>query len=115
MIKNKAIPVDALLSGDEKEIANYGPQKMDAEELNALRSDEIIAVEEKKKVAHRFPRRNAYRPIEEYIDAIFRAAVTKILFDLTVTKVKSQQPGNPSSYPVLNLIPNVSEDNDNDS
>lgn len=37
--------------------------------------------------------------------------VTRILFDLTVTKVKSQQPGNPSTYAVLNLIPNVSDEN----
>jgi len=37
--------------------------------------------------------------------------VTRILFDLTVTKVKSQKPDDPSSYPVLNLIPNVSEGN----
>lgn len=37
--------------------------------------------------------------------------VTRVLFDLTVTKVKSQKPNDPSSYPVLNLIPNVSDDN----
>lgn len=51
--------------------------------------------------------------IRDTFDYILAKAgtVTRVLFDLTVTKVKSQQPNNPSSYPVLNLIPNVSDEN----
>lgn len=37
--------------------------------------------------------------------------VNRILFDLTVEKVKSQKPDNPSSYPVLKLICNMTEEN----
>jgi len=37
--------------------------------------------------------------------------VTRIMFDLAVIKHKSQKPNDPSSYPVISLIPNVSESN----
>lgn len=37
--------------------------------------------------------------------------VTRILFDLTVSKHNSQKPDDPSSYPVLSLIPNMSDEN----
>ena len=37
--------------------------------------------------------------------------VTKMVFDLTVKKHVSQKPGDKSSYPVINLIPNVTEGN----
>lgn len=37
--------------------------------------------------------------------------VTRILFDLNVSKHNSQKPDDPSSYPVLSLIPNMSDEN----
>jgi hypothetical protein len=37
--------------------------------------------------------------------------VTRILFDLTVAKHKSQKPGDASSYPVISLIPNMTDSN----
>jgi hypothetical protein len=37
--------------------------------------------------------------------------VTRIMFDLAVIKHKSQKPNDPSAYPVISLIPNISESN----
>jgi hypothetical protein len=37
--------------------------------------------------------------------------VTRILFDLTVEKVKSNKPDDVSTYPIIRLIPNVSDEN----
>lgn len=51
--------------------------------------------------------------IKDTFDYVFNRAgtVQRVLFDLTVKKHKSQKPGSPSSYPVINLICNVSEQN----
>ena len=40
-----------------------------------------------------------------------RGFVKGVIFDLTVEFAKSQKPGSKSRYPVVNLIPNVSEEN----
>lgn len=51
--------------------------------------------------------------IVDTFDLVQRQAgtVQRILFDLTVEKVTSQKPDDPSSYPKIRLIPNMSDDN----
>lgn len=51
--------------------------------------------------------------IRDTFDMVLKQAgtVINIPFDLTVEKVKSQKPGEKSSYPVVNLVPNISKDN----
>lgn len=50
--------------------------------------------------------------IRDTFDAVkdMAGTVVNIPFDLTVEKVKSQKPGSSRTYPVVNLIPNVSKD-----
>ncbi len=51
--------------------------------------------------------------IRDAFDMVKESAgtVVNIPFDLTVKKVKSQKPGEKSSFPVVNLVPNVSQQN----
>lgn len=51
--------------------------------------------------------------IRDAFDMVKQSAgtVVNIPFDLTVKKVKSQKPGEKSLFPVVNLIPNVSQQN----
>lgn len=51
--------------------------------------------------------------IRDTFDKIFELAgtVVNIPFDLIVSKVKSQNPGSISSFPVVSLVPNVSQEN----
>ncbi len=49
---------------------------------------------------------NAFDMVQEQAGTI-----VNIPFDLTVKKVKSQKPGEKSLFPVVNLIPNIGQDN----
>ena len=51
--------------------------------------------------------------IKGTFDTVLRQAgtVKKVMFDLTVEKVKSDRPDNPSVYPVVSLICNISDEN----
>ena len=51
--------------------------------------------------------------IRDTFDAVLNTAgtVRNIPFDLTVNKVKSQKPNSKSTFPVIGLIPNLSQDN----
>jgi len=53
---------------------------------------------------------NAIRDTFDFVH-LRAGSVTRIAFDLTVQKVKSQKPNDPSLYPVINLVPNVSDEN----
>lgn len=57
--------------------------------------------------------KSSINQIRDVFDYVMNRAgtVTRVLFDLTVSKHKSQKPDDKSSYPVLSLIPNVSDDN----
>lgn len=51
--------------------------------------------------------RSAFDNVVEYTGGL----VTKVPFDLSVEKVKSNKPGESSVFPVLSLVPNVSAEN----
>ncbi len=53
---------------------------------------------------------NAIRDTFDFVH-LKAGSITRIAFDLTVQKFKSQKPNDPSTYPVINLIPNVSDEN----
>src|SRR4030095_11626205 len=53
---------------------------------------------------------NAIRDTFDFVQGK-ATTVTRIPFDLTVQKVKSQKPDDPSLYPVIDLVPNISDEN----
>lgn len=64
----------------------------------------------------KFQTKGAKSSVEQIINAFdmikeTAGTVINIPFDLTVEKVKSQKPNNKSVFPVVNLVPNISNDN----
>lgn len=57
--------------------------------------------------------KSSINQLRDTFDYVFEKAgtVTRVLFDLAVSKHKSQKPDDISSYPVLSLVPNVTDDN----
>lgn len=73
MKKNVALPISALKTGDEGEIAKYGAKDMSLDEISQRNADEIAHADYVETEKYRDDRRVEYPAIGDQIDALWAA------------------------------------------
>ena len=91
-MKNVAIPIDVLRSGNQAEIEKYGPQRLDAEEASQLSKDRADSQKYVDREKYRDDRAGEYPSLADQLDALWKGGEQEQQMRDKIMSVKEKYP-----------------------